>query len=258
MLHKFVGGDDAAILDVMDKVLTGSLKFASAAHFNDPFEFKFKSVAPSRDRFDAWHRQHHPERSAAELENAWAAFAGPAADWNTSYAPRANVLSRLFVLCLVERWDSHLMWSHYTNAHRGFAVVYKPEVIDTLAASADHVGSGHVSYRAEPPELRWFEASPGEMLGPILFTKPTAWSYEKELRIVRAGEPAGAIFVTVDPSLISGVILGARAPASLIAKAIAARRSRPDLRVQQVSSGGGYDLTLVEVDENLKRANHIL
>jgi hypothetical protein len=39
----------------MDKMLAGSLKFTSALHFNDPFEFKFESVAPTREAFDRWH-----------------------------------------------------------------------------------------------------------------------------------------------------------------------------------------------------------
>lgn len=36
-------------------MLAGSLKFTSALHFNDPFEFKFESVAPTREAFDRWH-----------------------------------------------------------------------------------------------------------------------------------------------------------------------------------------------------------
>lgn len=57
MFYKFVGATEDALLDVFDKaVVQGSIKLGSATTFNDPFEFKFTSVAPTRDMFDVWHR----------------------------------------------------------------------------------------------------------------------------------------------------------------------------------------------------------
>ncbi|MEO9229916.1 MAG: DUF2971 domain-containing protein [Devosia sp.] len=259
MFYKFVGGeDDAALLDVMDKVLAGSIKFTSAAHFNDPFEFKFDAVAPTREAFDAWHREHDPARSPDELENAWKSSSGPAADWNTSYAPRANILRGLFVLCLTEKWDSHLMWAHYASSHRGFAVTYATGVVEALERLPEFEGKGHVAYRTQPPPLRWFQDAPEDMLGPILFSKSGAWSYEEEFRVILSGDPETAIFKTVDPNLVTGVVLGPRSPASLIAKALAARKARPDLTVQQITAGPGYAMALVEVDDGVRRAGHIL
>ena len=56
MFYKFVGGDEPALLDIFEKAVSnGSLKFTSALDFNDPFEFKFNSVAPTREVFDLWH-----------------------------------------------------------------------------------------------------------------------------------------------------------------------------------------------------------
>ncbi|MFZ5700998.1 MULTISPECIES: hypothetical protein [Pseudomonadota] len=58
MFYKFVGGDEPALLDIFDKAVeNGSLKFTSALGFNDPFEFKFNSIAPTREAFDAWHKR---------------------------------------------------------------------------------------------------------------------------------------------------------------------------------------------------------
>jgi hypothetical protein len=68
---------------------------------------------------------------------------------------------------------------------------------------------------------------------PVLLSKSPDWAYEAEHRVVLNG-PAGkdALFHTIDPDLVAGVILGARAPEALISKALALREMRPDLLVE--------------------------
>lgn len=258
MFYKFVGGDDAAVADVLDKVLAGSIKFTSAAQFNDPFEFKFSSIAPTREVFDDWHARHDPDRSTEELEEGWRSFSGPAADWNTAYAPRLNLLSTLFVLCLAQRWDSHLMWAHYTSAHRGFAVEYHPTILDEISKHPDFFDANQITYQGEPPALRWFHGSREDMLGPLLFTKAEDWSYEQEYRLVIAGDAGDALFTTIAPGFVAGIILGPRAPAALRARAIAAQSLRPDLRLRQITAAAGYEMKLVDIEAGVVRATHIL
>lgn len=162
MFYKFVGGDDLALLDIFDRAAAaGSLKFSSALTFNDPFEFKFRSVPPeSREAFDAWHRTYAPERSPEELDRAWTSFSGEGARWNTVLRPRIGLLEHMYVLCLAQRWDSHLMWGHYGVSHRGFVIIYRSEIVDALARLADVVEGRPVDYRDETPELRWFDGPP--------------------------------------------------------------------------------------------------
>lgn len=258
MFYKFVGGDDETILGVLDRVVEGSLKLSAALHFNDPFEFKFTSVPPTREAFDAWHRENDPGRSATELEDAWASFSGPASHWNTTYSPRLDLLCGIFVLCLTRRWDSHLMWAHYASAHRGFAVTYSDGLLDAVSEDEGFVGCVDVTYQDEPPELRWFQCSRSEMLEPVLSTKSTEWAYERELRVCLAGDRAPALYRTVDPSVVTGIILGPRAPEALRARALAAQAANPSLEVKQVSAGKRYEMTLVNVEANVRRATHVL
>lgn len=261
MFYKFIGGDEASLLDVFDMMTNnGSLKFASAAHFNDPFEFKFVSVAPTRSAFDAWHAAHDHGRSREEIENAWDSFSGVAADWNTNWVPRLGALGQLYVLCLARRWDSHLMWSHYARDHKGFAVIFKQDIVKALEAHEDHAAMGNVTYQDWVAELRWFEGQGNQMFGPLLFTKSAEWAYEREFRLVVSGEAhLTAVFATVDPALIAGVILGARASPALIERALVTRKTRPDFIVQQISSrAGSYELESIEKDDNVRRMGHIL
>ncbi len=254
MLYKFVGGDDHALVEIFDKaVAEGGLKFGAAWAFNDPFEFKFTSVAPaSREAFDAWHLIHAPDKTPQQLDNAWDAFAGGSADWNTQMLPRIHLLGSTYVLCLAQRWDSHLMWAHYARSHRGFAIRYKAEVLDELSGLEGYVGKGPVVYRDEVPRLHWFDGDPNESMGPIIGTKSSEWAYEQEYRVVLSGPPQeDALYRTVRPELIDGVILGARAPEPLIRRAIDLRRLRPDFSVDQARSRAGeFGLVASRMDDH--------
>lgn len=251
MFYKFMGGDEESLLNVFDLAVTGgSIRFGSTLRMNDPFEFKFTPVAPSREEFDWWHATYEPERTPAELENAWSSFEGPAAVWNTAILPRIQLLESLYILCLCQRWESHLMWSHYASGHQGFVVRYSSRLIDVLRSEHDAEAWGNVGYRADIPPLKWFATSKEEMLGAIIFSKSHEWSYEEEYRVLMHGTAGKtATFAKVDPTLVSGVILGARAPESLIQRALAEQRRRPDFTVERVTSQeGSYALEAAPMD----------
>lgn len=261
MFYKFIGGDEPTLLDVLDKAVgDGSLKFTSALGFNDPFEFKFNSIAPTRDAFDAWHSKHDPNRGADELENAWKSFSGESAGWNTGFVPRHNLLSKAYVFCLARRWDSHLMWAHYAHNHEGYVLVYRPEIVAAVEALTDHLGTGDVTYQSQPPDLRWFQGTQEQMIGPLVFTKSEEWAYEREFRLIRLGLPRkSALYERIDPHLVAGVILGTRASQALINKALATQQSRPDFTVQQVTSTRGtYVLDVDNVEQKISRYGHML
>lgn len=201
-----------------------------------------------------------PELMPQQLESGWESLNGAQSAWNAELAPRMNLLQGLYVLCLAQRWDSHLMWSHYADMHRGFAIRYKPELLPALEALPDFEIRGDVIYSETVPALRWCSAPPQEMSLPVIFTKSPDWKYEAEHRVVLSG-PAGkdALYQIVDPGLIAGVVLGARASESLIQKALAVRAARPEFTVDMVSSAPeSYALTAVRIEENARTMRGIL
>lgn len=261
MFYKFICADGEAQLDVFEKaVVQGCIKLSSAMQFNDPFEFKFTSVAPTREMFDDWHRDWQPDLSPDQLENGWNSLTGPQADWNGGLVPRINLLQGLYVLCFAQRWDNHLMWAHYADMHRGFAICYKPEILAGLEALPDFAMRGDVIYSETVAELRWCAARPHEIPVPVIFTKSPDWRYEAEHRVVLSG-PVGkdAIYQTVDPALVAGVILGARVSEALIEKALAVRAARPDFTVDLVSSTRrSYALTTQRIEDNVRTMRGLL
>ena len=261
MFYKFVGAAGDALLEVFDKaVVQGSIKLSSATTFNDPFEFKFTSVAPTRDMFDAWHRTWMPDLTPQQLENGWESLTGAQSAWNAELVPRMNLLQGLYVLCLAQRWDNHLMWSHYADMHRGFAIRYSPEFLAALEALPDFQMRGDVNYSETVAALRWCSAPPHEIPLPVIFTKSPDWKYEAEHRVVLSGSVGkDALYQIVDPDLIAGVVLGARASQPLIQKALAVRAASPEFTVDMVSSAReSYALTADRIEDNLRTMRSIL
>lgn len=102
MFYKFVGGDGPALGDIFDKAVdNGSLKFTSALEFDDPFEFKFNSIVPSREAFDAWQKTEDPGCSAEDLEHGWAYLSGGSADWKCQFRAAAEYSAT--ALCALPR-----------------------------------------------------------------------------------------------------------------------------------------------------------
>lgn len=260
MFYKFVGGGDEALPEIFDKaVVQASVKFGSPLVFNDPFEFKFRSAPPeSREAFEAWHDRYDKHRSPEARDNAWDSFHGPGAGWSDEIVPRMNLLSNVYVACLARRWDSHLMWGHYGGAHRGFVIRYRAEVVEALARVVSLM-AGPVVYVDEPPTYRWFTDPPNASLA-FLWAKPSEWSYEQEHRLIAMGEPGRqALLLTVDPEMIDGVILGARASEALIGRALALREKRPDFSVEHVSSRrDGYGLSACRMDDRTRSMTDML
>ena len=104
--------------------------------------------------------------------------------------------------------DEILLWSHYADHHKGFCIEYDCREGTKLRELAHKV-----RYHDEVPKL-----SAGDFAGPkksdaldaLWLTKSTAWSYEKEWRVMmNVGDKEYQ-----DPSNITSVIFGAKMPES--------------------------------------------
>ncbi|HDS0949244.1 TPA: DUF2971 domain-containing protein [Stenotrophomonas maltophilia] len=233
MLYKFMGGTEFELVDVFNKaVIAGSLKFTGAHFLNDPCEFRYESVKPSHQQFTEWHATYEPERTEEELANAWRELDDDSSDFNTNYAPREHLMSSTYVLCLSHNWDEMTMWVHYASGQTGFVVIYRDEIVQKIASFPEFGHCGNVGYSDEVPKLRWFSGPPEEMTHALLSTKSLAWKNETEFRTILIEHLGNAsIFRRIDPTLIAGVVIGPRAPKSLIEIAKAHRSKQPDFSV---------------------------
>lgn len=262
-LYKFVGLPDPTkpeeLLRIFDAIfVNGSMKFGAAHAFNDPFEFKFSAEIPSSlQMVEDWHAKHAPARSREERLIAWENLQGDdgPAMWRTHMEPRQNLLSQLYVLCLAQFWDSPLLWAHYASMHKGFCAILDPAALRAYAMHPDFGGALPVTYREDLPKVRWFAEPIDESLRAAVFNKSAAWAYEGEVRVVLMGRSGGeGLYPTIDPSLMKGVMLGARASGALIDKALTHQAKTPGFIVRQIGSDRDtYALRDIDVARDVGR-----
>ena len=205
-------------IEILEKVLAGSIRLTQPGAFNDPFEmlpelhipesfgykdisFKFSVLAPKR------------EPAVGELE----------VDFESNHCNDIHsrkILSELNttigILCLSRNPDSLLMWSHYADEYSGAVIEFDGE-------HEFFQGSFDIDYRENRPkkDISSYLVDDGAIPIAELCVKPKDWEYEKEVRIVRnlsdckqvADTDRLPIYVMdVPKDAIKGITLGERTP----------------------------------------------
>lgn len=88
------------------------------------------------------------------------------------------------VCCFSETVESMLMWTHYANEHKGFAIEYKPNLISSIALQL-----WPVYYREKFFDVSAYRSRLKSNLFPLLpaLHKALDWKYEKEWRLIVPG-----------------------------------------------------------------------
>jgi hypothetical protein len=100
-----------------------------------------------------------------------------------------NMLAKRRIYCLTPVPDSILMWSHYTDNHRGICLEFN--VANVLFSKACEV-----MYREDYP--RWVPCDIDDKRGRVMeliLTKAADWLYEKEYRLISIDDPAYSSFL---------------------------------------------------------------
>lgn len=136
------------------------------------------------------------------------------------------------VLCVTEKNDNVVMWSHYADEHRGVVLELRciDEIDNTLLAACK------VKYSRQFPSFPSLDSFVKHLTGEepldlpklsweIAFTKHEDWSYEKEWRVhiplLREPPGNGYSLYNEDPRVFGKVYLGCRIPDSDAARVTA-------------------------------------
>jgi hypothetical protein len=141
-----------------------------------------------------------------------------------NYLPTINkqwseFLPQLRILCLSAVQDDVLMWSHYSDSHRGVVLEFQPQ-----DDSSFWWVSQPVRYQDAPPMLatkeEWVKSITGQrpldagdwrLYEPLTITKTKAWKYEEEWRVVTfMGKHESGLYsdYPFDPQSLRAVYLG--------------------------------------------------
>lgn len=169
-----------------------------------------------------------------------------------------NINSRLGILSLSRRWNSALMWSHYTYSYAGYCVGFNRdhkffEAYDTDRGDRSELLA--VRYGQDRAILPGGKLSEDDVSN-VLLRKSTDWSYEEEERLVAVLElstkrieasPYPYHLFEVPSDAISEIIVGQRSAPELIKKAkLAAKQLQVPLYKTKVSDSS-FDVERFEI-----------
>lgn len=108
------------------------------------------------------------------------------------------------VYCLSAINDDILMWSHYSEGHRGLCLQF-----DTTKNVAMFDQAFKVSYNEQYPSVDIINIGKSDEYRKALLTKSKHWEYEQEWRLLKPESFGGPGKHYFPPNLLIGVIFGA-------------------------------------------------
>lgn len=203
--------------------------FSPPARLNDPFEcrpwYTFQGTKQQIvDVLTKFLRRQSPRLTSENATaHAVSIFEGRHRDPDTWDRLRHNVATvlgdRIGLYCLSKRRDSTLMWSHYSQDHRGYCLEF--EATDSTPVFG---GAQKVRYPSDFPVVDFFNTPNDTQVDLIFLTKYEGWRYEEEWRIIDHENGPG--LHKYPANLLKGVIFGLRMPAADRAKIRAWVQSR--------------------------------
>jgi Protein of unknown function (DUF2971) len=249
-LYRFRTFNDRSLAGLTNR----ELFFSAPERFNDPFDSQFDLIDEDADRLERIARIRSlesrglaPLGSARKAESLYDqpgyAFERPDETPRDEYRRRRDefrlILSQLGIACFSEPPDSILMWSHYSEQHKGFCLEFS-DLRNHLPAD---VSFQQVYYRKDMPSLsvarrawadleRILQANQGKSFAELaeilrraessarlaaaglvvteaIASKHTNWAYEREWRAI-VKRPNCVI--QYSPQALTTVIFGMRAP----------------------------------------------
>jgi Protein of unknown function (DUF2971) len=233
--------------------------FPSPADFNDPFDCKFRPiVTASRLKRERYARELVRKRNPIMPKRSIKEFAKLGASKASFEEGARRLMARINrsvgILCVTEKNDSILMWSHYADKHQGVCLQFRGLENPLRVIYCDDYPT------VEPLDYEPFidrqdataRAKQKEMIERMYLTKAKDWNYEREWRIVdwAAARRGSRGFHPLAPDVLVGVILGCRITdhdKQKIMDCISRSKARPKL-YQAVQSPVSFTLDISEAE----------
>jgi len=120
-----------------------------------------------------------------------------------------DFLRKMGLYCLSEKKDDILMWSHYSDGHKGVCIEFDAFMDAAFSGTMLFGQALQVNYKDDRPVVNIMEIGTPVEYQKALLTKPTHWDYEKEWRIIKNEDEGGPGIHYFQPQILTGVIFGA-------------------------------------------------
>lgn len=221
----------------MDIIAMESLWLSKPSSFNDPYDFRARFVLSSdplllRKHFQQLARRLVPSNRKGYVKKREAsvgrAMSNALRNPQEIQAAADRSVDRHGVCCFTGNPRSILMWSHYSDSHRGICYQFRfTEDVETFHSCF------RVNYQNKIATIN-FPIDKDRIIEDLVLRKSDVWAYEDEYRYVNP--TGGDIPLTYNGRALSSIILGHRFPDSAkpaLARILDERKRRglPDVNV---------------------------
>lgn len=248
IVYKYRGWDNEFDRNV---ILKNQLYLSSPQDFNDPFDCRipenlhlltnddkieqFALKLYNDHKYDILRKGGNPEEFLQQLINRLKK--NLISEQKRYEKITFNMQDKFYAIySLSTRWDSIIMWSHYSNSHTGYCLGFWEE---KLRISGKFDKGGYVKYSEKYPDIDPLNYNLIEKGFITTNTKSKEWEYELEYRLMKIIMPEPKKedrVITIDDSCYAEIVLGLKFPENqkdLIFK-IAHEKNVPVYQVQKV------------------------
>lgn len=247
-MFKFVRLPD---IETVDKIIgdNPTIKFSSVFNLNDPYELKFNlKIDPYSDYTKTEYFKIYPEKNLRDFKS-WQGQVTEQFMWYTEQEQRNTIAQLITIASFAGNKENNLMWSHYTDNHKGICVEYHQSLFDFLKTQKGFSVSAKVKYSETPPTVDSSESIQEKSMK-MIFNKQIEWKYEEELRVVFQSDN-DTDFVPIDNKLIKAVYIGSKTPSD-IEKYIIATCKRNNIKIWYgITLGDTYKVTFAEHNDKI-------
>ncbi len=180
--------------------------------FNDPFDCRpfittHKSKSKKKEFYESIIKSRFPNATKMEIKKELKKNLR-----SKTLENRIHLEERLLtfikdfgIYCLTEIPDDILMWSHYSDSHRGICLQF-----DATKELSIFWETYKIAYQEKYPIVNVMDMGTYDQFFDLFATKSTHWEYEQERRAIKGPSEGGSKIYTFDPELLTGVIIGAK------------------------------------------------
>jgi hypothetical protein len=179
LIYKYV------VLERIDVLKNGSIRFTQADALNDPFEIK-----PSFNSYRKLLKETYREMLKSAVDADKYSFIELESLLSNTTQTHINELREslkkdFFVLSLTKERNNLAMWSHYTNAYQGFVIGFDSNNLFFQGKLPGLSPLYKIQYAEKRPNFgkSLNENVNKEAMYKIFLTKSLHWNYEEELRM---------------------------------------------------------------------------
>lgn len=188
-----------------DLLINNEIWFSSPYSFNDPFDCNITidgNNTPEQIRhyfnIDNWKGSSKSDYRIQRLIDT--NFEDKEAFQNKINSISKNAIARLGLTCFTQTNDNLLMWSHYTEDHKGICLEFDYKKDNNFFKPLKKV-----TYSKAYPIYNYYNDKQN-VVGELMLNKSDHWNYENEIRVIKDESQ----LYSFNPESLIGIYFGAR------------------------------------------------